>query len=324
MVSIIIPVYNAEKRIGKCIESVLNQTYKDFELILIDDGSKDDSYKICKEYEKKDHRIIALTQTNKGVSATRNRGIDISRGEYIQFIDSDDYIKENMVEELVKVATSSDADMVICGIEKHFDNKIENITPEYSGKVMVKDLEKVYPDVFRSYILHSPVNKLYKKSKIKDRFILKLYIGEDYIFNLKFLANAESIYFVDENFYYYIESKGSLISTYRDENTEIAEWLYINGIEFCKKIGLKEKSIGYLSRNFIVSFFYYMSDMYQFSDKSLKEKKYTVNNWIKNENIQNASRKVKFDSLKFEIARILIKNKMVNLFHLMLIIKSKI
>lgn len=98
MVSIIVPIYNAEQYISKCIESILAQTYRDFELILVDDGSTDMCGKICDEYAKQDSRVHVIHQENKGVSAARNAGISLAKGEYIMFVDSDDFITENMLE----------------------------------------------------------------------------------------------------------------------------------------------------------------------------------------------------------------------------------
>ena len=98
MVSIIVPIYNVEQYISKCIESILAQTYRDFELILVDDGSPDNCGKICDEYAKQDSRVHVIHQENSGLSAARNAGIDDAKGEYIMFVDSDDFITDNMLE----------------------------------------------------------------------------------------------------------------------------------------------------------------------------------------------------------------------------------
>lgn len=113
-ISIIVPIYNVEKYIEKCIQSILNQTFSDFELILVNDGSTDSCGEICDKYKKLDDRIIVIHKVNGGLSSARNAGIDIARGEYIGFIDSDDYIHEKMYEILYNNAITYNSDIVIC------------------------------------------------------------------------------------------------------------------------------------------------------------------------------------------------------------------
>lgn len=122
MISIIIPIYNVEKYLSKCIESLVGQTYKDIEIILINDGSPDHCLSICEQYSKKDNRIIVINQENKGVSAARNAGLKIAKGEYIGFIDPDDWIAVDMYEGLHSVIKQSDVDMVICGYEYYSED----------------------------------------------------------------------------------------------------------------------------------------------------------------------------------------------------------
>ena len=117
-ISVIVPVYNCEKYIGKCIESILNQTFKDLELILIDDGSADESGKICDEYKIQDKRVKVIHEKNSGVSIARNVGINVAKGKYIGFVDSDDYLAPDMYESLYENLMKSHADVAICGIMK--------------------------------------------------------------------------------------------------------------------------------------------------------------------------------------------------------------
>ena len=113
MVSMIVPVYNSEKTLSRCIDSILNQTYRDFELILLNDGSTDTSGEICDAYAKRDSRVRVVHKENTGVSDTRNRGIDLARGEYLQFLDSDDWITPDATALFVRTATEQQCDMVI-------------------------------------------------------------------------------------------------------------------------------------------------------------------------------------------------------------------
>ena len=126
-ISIIIPVYNVEKYLNKCLNSVIEQTYKNIEVILIDDGSTDNSGKICDEYAKNDIRIKIIHQQNGGVSTARNNGLEHATGKYITFVDSDDYIEKEMIETMAKKIMKKNADIVICGVtDRDEENNIIN------------------------------------------------------------------------------------------------------------------------------------------------------------------------------------------------------
>ena len=139
MISIIVPVYNAELYLDRCINSVLNQTYKEFELILIDDGSTDSSLSICYDYASKDSRIVVLSKKNEGAGLARNEGLKIAKGDYIGFVDSDDYISPDMYREMYRKAIENDADIVQCGYLK-VDEK-DNIIAKsnYQNKIITQD-----------------------------------------------------------------------------------------------------------------------------------------------------------------------------------------
>ena len=121
-ISIIVPVYNVERYLGKCINSILNQTFADFELILVDDGSTDRSGYICDDYKKKDNRIKVIHKENGGLSSARNAGLDIAKEKYIGFVDSDDFINKNMYEFLYKDIKVNNSDIAICDYEEVYEN----------------------------------------------------------------------------------------------------------------------------------------------------------------------------------------------------------
>lgn len=200
-VSIIIPVYNAEKYLKRSINSILNQTYKNIELILVDDGSKDNSFKICEEFAKSYKNIIAIHQENGGVSSARNAGLNCATGEYIEFVDADDSIAENCVEKLVNGI--KDADVALCGfvMQKTSGEKIITAKEDCVFEFR-KDVKKSF-ELVRQGISNSPCNKLYKKDKIKTLFNKKYFIGEDVIFNLNYIKNCEKISVIKDALYYY-------------------------------------------------------------------------------------------------------------------------
>lgn len=210
-ISIIVPIYNAEKYINKCVDSLLNQTKEEIELILINDGSTDNTDSILKEY--KDKRIKYFKNKNQGIGKTRNFGIDKAKGKYLMFIDSDDYIEKDACEKLFSKAENSKLDLVICNFYKVYDNgEIEDIVLPNFKSTTLKDT----PSLIRKINL-SPWNKLYKASLIKDnkiRFIENLKY-EDVPFVSLAMEKAKRIGKVDESLNYYV-IHGNSETTVRD------------------------------------------------------------------------------------------------------------
>ena len=216
LVSIIVPVCNAEKTIGRCINSVLNQKYKDFELILLDDGSTDTSGIICDTYAEKDVRIRVLHKENSGVSDTRNRGIAMAKGEYLQFVDSDDWITSDATDFFVRTATENECDMVIADFYRVIGERVsqkgsieeEGIMErvDYAVHMMQRPADFYYGVLW---------NKLYKRSII-EKYQLKMDSSvswcEDFMFNLDYIRHIRTIYALKIPVYYYVKTKGSLVS----------------------------------------------------------------------------------------------------------------
>ena len=202
-VSIIVPVYNSESTIEKCVESILNQTYLNLEIILIDDGSKDDSLKVCKQYAQTDNRIVVLHHQNLGVSFTRNSGLDAATGEYVMFIDADDTVSPNWVEKYVEAIHSFGADLVIGGLTiKYQDGNNVNSIPPILG-ILESEIWKYICETESGVFGYVP-NKLYKREIISDiRFNENMTVQEDFAFALDVYANAKKIALIDETGYYY-------------------------------------------------------------------------------------------------------------------------
>lgn len=205
MISVIIPVYNVERYLDECIQSVVNQTYSDCECLLVDDGSTDGSTDICDEWVKKDKRIRVLHQENRGVSKARNRGIEEAKGEYIVFVDSDDSIG---AEHLWRLANAADADLVVSGIRQICkDGQTDEMKPK-TNKNFVLNKESLidFVDLNSKFLLYGPVAKLYKTSILNEhviRFPVGCNYGEDLQFNLQYLEFVKTIAQVDDASYFY-------------------------------------------------------------------------------------------------------------------------
>lgn len=214
-VSVIIPVYNAEKYINECIESLLAQTMKNCEFIFINDGSKDGSEHIIRKYKEKDERIILVTQENQGVSITRNKGLEIARGEFIGFLDADDYVDKSMYETMYCAAREWGTDVIISNFESTLNGyKMVNKYPFVSGKILNSNYIKneVLPYFLKSDNLNSIWNKLYKRKIIienKISFRPDLSWGEDACFNISYFCFAKDMVYKDYVGYHYREVPGS-------------------------------------------------------------------------------------------------------------------
>lgn len=187
LISIILPIYNGEKWIKRCLDSILKQTYKNFEVIIINDGSSDNSLEICNMYASNDSRIKIISKENEGVSKARNKGINSANGEYIQFVDCDDWIEQNACEEMLKCMDKEKSDLVICGLNINKDGKVIRTPCLESKNLYIKKNENDL--LYTLKILNSPCNKLYKREKIVCYFDETISLGEDMIFNLNYIQN---------------------------------------------------------------------------------------------------------------------------------------
>lgn len=224
-ISIVIPIYNAEDHLQRCVDSVLNQTEKNIEIILVDDGSKDNSIEICKNYLNQDKRVQLIHQENSGVSAARNRGIEQACGEYIGFIDSDDWIEPNMYECLLREANQASADIVICDARTVYeDGKIQadTITQLSGNRILQKSeftpslLLEMAGSAWRCiYKNHRYNDKLQKQKTIL--FPLGVKFSEDRIFNLYAFGQANKICYIKKAFYNrYMNEKSTVHRFHQD------------------------------------------------------------------------------------------------------------
>lgn len=212
-ISIIIPVYNAGKFLSKCIDSVLAQTYTDWELVLVNDGSKDDSGEICDRYSSEDSRIRVVHKQNGGAASARNTGLKEAKGEYVVFIDSDDYISSEL---LTDYMDAGDYDLVISCFNILWNNHIKQINARSQKMLCLKDIVN-YMSCDDKIFVGSPCNKLYKRSIIEHnsiRFTESVNdICEDLIFNWEYFVKCHNACAINKQNYFYIENPDSITHT---------------------------------------------------------------------------------------------------------------
>ena len=218
-VSIIIPVYNTEKYITKCLNSIINQTYTNLEILCINDGSKDNSLSILKDYESQDSRVIVETIPNSGVSKARNIAIKKAIGEYIMFVDSDDYIEKNMVLEMLEAAELNKADIVRCNnfLENSKGKIIKTETYYLKNKSLLKSeiTDNIYIDIINGNLLTYSCVLLIKKDTLlkTNLFDEKLKIYEDRVFYLDLFLNLNKVYFLNKPLYHYVINDTSCLNS---------------------------------------------------------------------------------------------------------------
>lgn len=251
LISAIVPVYNVKSLLPRCIDSLLNQKFVDFELLLIDDGSTDGSSDVCDEYEKKDSRIKVIHKSNEGVSRTRNRGIDEAKGEWITFVDSDDYVTPDYLSDLYD-CTHSGIGLVVQSL-KHIRENGETLydyhLPEGEKVYDTSDFAQMVKEQYLSQRGYT-VSKLFKKELLNDRnirFNTEIKFCEDWIFLFSYLnvINQEVCCSPASN-YFYVDRNGSLSHAENDFASEYATFCVIKEIalEFCAKYNVNVIDLG--------------------------------------------------------------------------------
>lgn len=288
MISVIVPVYKAEKYLHRCVDSILAQSYTDFELLLINDGSPDNCGAICDEYAAKDSRVRVFHKTNGGVSSARNMGLDNARGEWITFIDSDDYVHPDYLRSLYERV---DVDLIVgsfqlVGSDENWIGILENV--EYDRDVLRLKLETAaFPPNY-----HGILGKLYRARIIKDnniRFDTKIYLSEDWLFTLNYFIYIESVCTIDKPYYYYERGTTGSLS---QNNRYFEEYFYAME-KFEKMAGTLERSFNLpnCQRIYIKSVFVFLTRqigyLYHHRELSYRIRLSKVRAMLANSHVQN-------------------------------------
>ena len=247
--SIIVPVYNVEQYIHKCVDSILNQNFEDFELLLVDDGSPDNCGKICDEYAQKDERVRVIHKENGGVSSARNLGVDEAKGEYISFVDPDDWVDENIYIDTIRYMEKTNSDICCFDVCEVRTNK-SFVRYKYDSNKLF-DAYDALIEILIDVIDNSPCNKVYKKSVWEG---VRFPVGrrfEDVATIYKTFQNSDKVGYMKKAFYYYLKREGSAIALSFDaqrryenflgykERYEFAQLHSRESIDKCKMFAVK-------------------------------------------------------------------------------------
>ena len=323
LISIIMPVYNAEKYLNRSIESIMNQTYNNIEIILVNDGSTDNSLSICSNYQKIDSRIKLINQENQGVSSARNRGIDEASGDYIMFIDSDDYIEKDMIKDMVGKIIADDIDLVISGIKmNHIKNGQVIGEEKYQLKDKMYSIEEMLNDILidiNLICISGPWCKLYKTKILKNnkiKFTNEFTMGEDTWYNLDYIDDCTGKVVTMSNIYYnYMrENPKSLFTKYYDDYIKITEKVYNKFLNLLERKASSE-TIDRYKKTYTFNLIYANTINFKYIT-TYKKKMEDLEYSLKNNVVVNNNKKLKLIGIKEKVFRFLIKNKCKHILYL--------
>ena len=333
LVTVVVPVYNVEKYLDRCIDSIVNQTYKNLEIILVDDGSPDNCPKMCDAWAEKDNRIKVIHKQNAGAGIARNSGIEASTGDYVLFVDSDDFIDLKTIEKCVSKIQLTQCDVVMFGRYTVFADGRTKETPVVTKEYYFSD-NQIIDDILPGLFIHergigiSSCNKLYNLKIIKDNKIQykseREFLSEDAIFHLELFGFVKSVTIIPENFYYYFQNEQSFSRTYRRDLHTLNNNFLKQCVNVCNKYKNNKRLINSVCARYHI---YALAGMKQImnSDLSDIEKKENIYKIFKdgtlNETLSSDVLSVEKKTLK--IFYYLIRYKMYYLAFLMLKIRVK-
>lgn len=258
-VSVIIPVYNVEKYLNRCIGSIVNQTYKNLEIILIDDGSPDNCPQMCDEWASKDSRIKVIHKENAGAGLARNTGLEYATGDYVTFVDSDDYIAPETVEKCIEALLKDGSQLAMFGrVDVHYNGKSVK-KPVKTDKFLFVN-EEVVQDILSGLFVNERGFGVGVCGKTVDLNLIKSHgirfnserelLSEDAFFLLELFSHLNSVSLISGNYYYYVQNENSFSRTYKKNYQEMNDNFIIRSIELCEKLGYSEKIITYLKARY--------------------------------------------------------------------------
>ena len=306
LVSVIVPIFNAEKYLDKCIHSIINQTYKNIEIILINDGSTDSSLNKCNKWANEDSRIKVIDKINEGVSITRNIGIEMANGKYLTFVDADDILKNSFILEAIEIASEESFDIIAGGIENSIGEKfspIETIIFTHQNKekliraLVSGEEEKYFPYYTRGGCAYS-FGRLYKSGFIKKiKYPESIGYREDLIFNLQAFVASSSIFYTNNIWYEYILNKDSVCFKYRENYSNEAKIFVSNLNDIINSTNIKlEDELNICIMKTYISWLKFCI-INNNSPMKFTEKIKKIQNSLKDKKLQRTIRELKFKNI---------------------------
>ena len=335
-ISVIVPVYNIEKYLRRCIDSIISQSYKNLQIILVDDGSTDNSGRICDDYATRDSRIVVIHKENGGLGFARNSGLDVATGKYVTFIDGDDYIGLSRIEKMYIEITRTGADTCLSGHTRQAGSHFYARNNVCSGKIFSNNIkQEILPRMCgtdtagNDYIEMSVCMALFSNEIINDnqlRFVSERdYISEDLVFDFSYYPLSNRVCVSDTVDYYYCDNEGSLTTKYRKDRFESQIKLYNLLVRESKELGIEKICKPRLQNTAIAIARYSIKLAYKYIKTNGREATYLqVHEICSNESLKEIfseydDKKIKFSS---RFVNYLIKNKCYYLLKIVMTIKN--
>lgn len=264
-VSIILPAYNVESYLCKCLDSIVGQTYQNIEIIIVDDGSKDDTYRLALMYAEKDSRINVVHQKNAGSGPARNKGLELAKGAYVMFVDPDDWIDTDMVEDFMHIVKQYDPDIITSGYIEEYDNgktvhtrEVSLLDEHFENQ---RDVREHYVDLFLKEAVCAPTRILYKRSIITENGISfpDLRRSQDIVFNYNYYDKVESLVASSKTHYHYRIESGTYLQKQKQDYYKTIELMYRDIKAYLKKWEItvpKDTMIRFENRFFVLIAYY--------------------------------------------------------------------
>ena len=329
-VSIVVPIYNGEKYIGNCVKNLKEQTYDNLEFVLVDDGSKDNSPRLCDEVAAEDDRFVVVHQENGGLSAARNAGTAAATGDYVVYVDVDDDITKDLVSDNVKIALESEADVVMFSFWYYdVDNKVKKANEfdlDFTG-TGEEFFHKVLRKAIKYEVFNAPWNKLYKMEFLRNNhleFLPEFPIYEDIIFASRMLQYAEKIAVNSKRYYvYYVRSSGSLITKYVDGYFDSVSKFYDNALTYCGKYKDNESQIQDFSELYVKLVSTNLKQISCKEDMSKAEKLKLIRNICDNGKIRSALKIAKLEPRRLFAKFFVLTRNSLAIYHMYMFLGRK-
>lgn len=329
-VSVIVPVYNVEKHLKQCLDSIVGQTYKELEIILVDDGSPDCCGAICEEYAKRDSRIRVIHKENAGLGMARNSGLEIAQGKYVTFIDSDDWIGPDMVEKLLEPAQKENCDLVVSGIVREFVGR-KRVPSPVSDRVRRIEREDICSEVLLPILGTEPscpqdiglemsvCTNLYKREiieKNKIRFVSEReYLSEDLFFNIHYIMQCRRVMLLPDCFYHYRMNDISLTNVFRPSRFHLLCMLYETECKILDEYGILADVQNRVDRTMIMKTRNAIRILVNNKTAPLKERRKSLKQILSSPVLQTILKRYPIDKYRvsLRIPAVLIRHRNINL-----------
>lgn len=317
MISVIVPVYKSAATLRSCVGTLREQTEKDLEILLVDDGSPDECPRICDELAREDERIRVIHKENGGVSSARNAGIEAAQGEYLFFCDSDDSVEPVILEKLLEGMEGSD--IALCGFHHHYLGKDVVKVPSAEAVTGEENFLRLYSQGY----LNMPWNKLFKR-ELAGRFDESLSLGEDLLFNLDYLRRADGVSVVSEALYHYIQNDTgqTLSSQRRDNKLELAKRIWRETSGFYEEMTGQPDTSGRINARLIQECLDDIESLPADGSRTKAEKLAVLASYLEDREIQEAGNCVALTSLDYRVLHFCMRRRLKQLTYLLCVLRN--